>query len=93
MKIILQSDSHQFLNKKLENKKIGLVNFLDQHIRPLSTSSRSCRSLKSFCRWKIKMNVKEFPQDIQHLSLSPKIDQRLLTYLTYENKFASESFV
>jgi hypothetical protein len=92
IKILLQSDTHQFLNKKLENKKIGLLNFLETHRRVLS-SSLSCRSLKSFCRYTIKMHVKRFPQDIKQFSLYPSINDRLLTFLTYENKYAFESFV
>jgi hypothetical protein len=91
IKILLQSDAYQFLNKKLENKKIGFINFFEGNIR--SQRSNSCRSLKSTCRLFIKMHIKQFPDDIKHLSLCPSMTDRLLTYLTYENKFAFESYV
>ena len=91
VKMLLQSDAYQFLNKKLENKKIGFLNFFDTHRRTLT--QRSCRSLKSLCRYAIKMHVKRYPQDIEQFSLNPSITDRLLTFLTYENKYAFESYV
>jgi hypothetical protein len=91
IKVLLQSDAYQFLNKKLENKKIGFINFFDPII--CYQQENSCRSLKSICRLYIKMNIKQFPNDIKHLSLYPSINDQLLTYLTYENKYTFESYV
>jgi hypothetical protein len=84
IKLLLQSDAHQFLNKKLENKKIGFVKFFTQQ-------KNSCRSLKSICRLVIKMRVKQFPNDITQLNLFPAINDRLQYYLIYQNQFAFES--
>ena len=92
MKMLLQSDAYQFLNKKLENKKVGFVNFLETNLRILCNRCSS-RTLKSLCRSTIKMQVKQFPQNIQQFSLLPSMNDRLLTYLTYENKYALESYV
>jgi len=91
IKVLLQSDAYQFLNKKLENKKIGFINFLEPIIR--YQQENSCRSLKSICRLSIKMHIEQFPNDIKHLSLYPSMTDQLLTYLTYENKYAFESYV
>ncbi|UJR26278.1 hypothetical protein I4U23_007618 [Adineta vaga] len=91
IKVLLQSDAYQFLNKKLENKKIGFLNFFDTILR--YQQETSCRTLKSLCRLTIKMHLKQFPNDIKHFSLYPSMTDRLLTYLTYENKYAFESSV
>lgn len=91
IKVLLQSDSYQFINKKLENKKIGFINFFDTILR--YQKENSCRSLKSLCRLTIKMHIKQYPNDIKSLSLYPSINDKLLTYLTYENEYAFESFV
>lgn len=91
IRLLLQSDAYQFLNKKLENKKVGFLNFFETILR--YQCDYSCRSLKSFCRLKIKMSIRQFPNDIKQLSLYPTMTDRLLNYLTYENKFALESFV
>jgi len=89
--MLLQSDAYQFLNKKLENKKIGFINYFDTILR--YQQENSCRSLKSLCRLSIKMHIKQYPNDIKSLSLYPSINDQLLTYLTYENKYAFQSFV
>jgi hypothetical protein len=89
IRVLLQSDAYQFLNKKLENKKIGLVNFFDTILR--FQQENSCRSLKSLCRLSIKMSIKQYPNDIQQLSVYPSLNDQLLNYLTYENKYAFES--
>ena len=86
IKLLLQSDAHQFVNKKLDNKKISFINFLSQQ-------SKSCRSLKSLCRLLIKLQIKQFPNDIKQLSLFPAINDRLQQFLICENQFAFESFV
>ena len=91
MKLLLQSDAYQFVNKKLENKKIGFINFFETIIR--CQQETSCGTLKSLCRLKIKMHVEHFPNDIKHFSIYPSMTDRLLTYLTYENKYAFESYV
>jgi hypothetical protein len=91
IKALLQSDSYQFLNKKLENKKLNFIHFFETILR--YQKENSCRSLKSICRLAIKMRVKQFPNDIKQLSLYPSITDQLLTYLTYENKYAFESYV
>ncbi|CAF1059965.1 unnamed protein product [Adineta steineri] len=91
IKLLLQSDAYQFLNKKLENKKIGFINFFDTILR--YQRETSCRSLKSICRLYIKTHIKQFPDDIKHLSLYPSMNDQLLAYLTYENKYAFESYV
>lgn len=91
IRLLLQSDAYQFLNKKLENKKIGFLNFFETILR--FQRDCSCRSLKTLCRLKIKMSIQHFPNDIKQLALYPTITDRLLNYLTYENKFALESFV
>ncbi|CAF3566755.1 unnamed protein product, partial [Adineta steineri] len=91
IKLLLQSDAYQFLNKKLENKKIGFINFFDTILR--YQRETSCRSLKSICRLYIKTHIKQFPDDIKHLSLYPSMNDQLLAYLTYENKYAFESYM
>ena len=53
----------------------------------------SCRSLKSICRLAIKMHLKQFPNDIKQLPIYPSLTNQLLAYLTYENKYAFESYV
>ncbi|CAF1091010.1 unnamed protein product [Rotaria sordida] len=83
IKLLLRSDEYQFLNKKLENKKIGFMNFFETIIH--YQQENSCRSLKSICRLSIKMHIKQFPDDIKQLSTSPLMNDRLITYLTYEN--------
>ncbi|CAF3984530.1 unnamed protein product [Rotaria sp. Silwood2] len=91
IKVLLQSDEYQFLNKKLENKKIGFINFFETIIH--HQQENSCRSLKSICRLSIKMHIKQFPDDIKQLSTYSSMNDRLLTYLTYENKYIFESNV
>ena len=91
IKLLLQSDAYQFLNKKLESKKIGFINFFETILR--YQQENSCRSLKSICRLAVKTHIKQFPNDIQQLSLCPAMTDQLLTYLTYENKYAFESYV
>lgn len=91
VKLLLQSDGYQFLNKKLENKKLGFVNFFDTVIR--YQQETSCRTLKSLCRLTIKTQVKQFPNDVKHLGAHPPLTDQLLAYLTYENKYAFESYV
>jgi hypothetical protein len=86
IKFLLQNDAHQFLNKKLENKKIGLMKFFSQQ-------KNSCQSLKSICRLVIKMHIKQFPNDIKKLTLFPAINNRLQYFLIYQNQFAFESDV
>jgi predicted SnoaL-like aldol condensation-catalyzing enzyme len=89
IRVLLQSDAYQYLNKKLENKKIGFINFFETILH--YQRENSCRSLKSLCRLSIKMHIKQYPNDIKQLSLYPSINDQLLTYLTYENKYAFES--
>jgi hypothetical protein len=91
IKILLQNDAYQFLNKKLENKKIGFINFLEKNIS--SQQQNTSRSLKSICRLVIKMNIKQYPNDIKQLGLFPSINDQLLNFLIYENQFAFESYV
>ncbi|CAF4746800.1 unnamed protein product, partial [Rotaria socialis] len=91
IKILLQSDQFQFLNKKLENKKIEFLNFFDTIIR--YQQENACRSLKSLCRLSIKTHIKQFPDDIKQLPLHSSTNDRILTYLTYENKYIYESYV
>jgi hypothetical protein len=91
MKILFQSDIYQFLNKKLENKKIGFMNFCEKTI--FYQQQNRCRSLKSICRFNIKMHIKQFPIDIKQLPLFPSINDQLQKFLTYENKFTFESHV
>jgi hypothetical protein len=67
------------------------MNFFDTILR--FQRENSCRSLKSLCRISIKMHMKQFPNDIKQLPLHPSLTDQLLTYLTYENKYAFESFV
>jgi hypothetical protein len=91
IKILLQNDAYQFLNKKLENKKIGFMNFFEKNI--YYQQQNSCRSLKSICRFVIKMNIKKYPNDIKYLTLFPSINERLQNFLIYQNQFAFESHV
>ena len=91
VKFLLQNEAYQFVNKKLENKKVDFLNFFEKNI--LSQQQNSCRSLKSICRLLIKINTKQYPNDIKQLSLFPSIRDQLQIFLTYENKFAFESFV
>ena len=90
IKILLQSEEYQFLNKKLENKKVDFINFFQTIIR--YQHENSCRSLKSICRLSIKTNIKQFPDGIKQLSTYPSMNDRFLTYLTYENKYALDSY-
>ena len=89
--MLLQSDAYQFINKKLENKKIAFLNFLETILH--SPRESSCRSLKSLCRCTIKLHLKQYPDDIKQLTLFPSFTDQLLNYLTYENKYAFESLV
>ena len=89
--MLLQSDAYQFINKKLENKKIAFMNYLESILR--SQREYSCRSLKSLCRVTIKMNLKEYPHDLQQLRFIPSLTDRLFNYLTYENKYTLQSLV
>ena len=91
IKMLLQNEPYQFINKKLENKKYDFINFFEKNI--LYQQQNSCQSLKSICRLVIKMNIKQYPNDIKQLPLFPSINDRLRTFLTYENKFAFESYV
>lgn len=91
IKHLLQSEAFQFLNEKLENKKIGLMHFLEKNI--FAQQEKSCRSLKSICRLVIKMNVKQYPSDIQQLTLIPAISEQLQHFVTYRNQFTYESYV
>jgi hypothetical protein len=91
IKFLLQTDAYQFINKKLENKKIGFINFFEKTI--FSQQQNSCRSLKSLCRFVIKMNIKQYPHDITRLALFPSITDRLQQFLIYENPFALQSYV
>ncbi|CAF4247860.1 unnamed protein product [Rotaria magnacalcarata] len=91
IKVLLQSDEFQFLNKKLENKKIGFLNFFDTIIR--YQHENACRSLKSLCRLTVKTHIKHFPDDIKQLPLHSSANDRILSYLTYENKYTYESYV
>lgn len=67
------------------------MNFFDTVLH--YQKENSCRSLKSICRLSIKMNVKQFPDDIKQLSMYPSMKDQLLKYLTFENKYAFESYV
>jgi len=91
IKILLQNDAYQFLNKKLDNKKINFLNFFEKTI--YSQQQNSCRSLKSICRFVIKMNIKQYPHDIKYLKSFSKINDPLQNYLIYQNQFAFESYV
>lgn len=91
VRLILQSDSHQFVNKKLENKKFDFMHFFERTIS--HQQQNSCRSLKSLCRLVIKIHVNQYPSDIKQLSLYPSINDRLLNFLIYDNKFAFQSYV
>ncbi|CAF1607965.1 unnamed protein product [Rotaria sp. Silwood1] len=89
IKILLKNDAYQFLNKKLENKKIDFIKFLETNI--FYRQRNSCRTLKSICRIYIKMHIKQYPNDIKQLKLFPFINDQLHMFLIYENKFAFES--
>ena len=91
IKVLLQTEAYQFLNKKLENKKFDFMNFFEKNIS--YQQQNSCRSLKSICRIFIKMHIKQYPNDIKQLTVFPVINDQLETFLTYENKFACESYV
>lgn len=91
IKILLQNNLYQFINKKLENKKIDFINFCEKNL--ISQQQNSCRSLKSICRFVIKMNVKQYPHDIKYLTLLPKINGQLKNFLIYQNQFAFESYI
>jgi len=91
IKILLQNDAYQFLNKKLDNKKINFLNFFEKTI--YSQQQNSCRSLKSICRLVIKMHIKQYPNDIKQLTLLPLINDQLPNFLIYENQFALKSYV
>ncbi|UJR22748.1 hypothetical protein I4U23_025780 [Adineta vaga] len=92
IRLILQSDGYQFVNKKLENKKFDFIHFFERNI--LYQQQNVCRSLKSLCRLVIKMRIKQYPTDIKQLSLYPFINDRLLNFLIYNNnKFAFQSYV
>ncbi|CAF1109755.1 unnamed protein product [Adineta steineri] len=91
IKHLLQSDAYQFINKKLENKKIDFINFFERNIT--FQQKNSCRSLKSICRVCIKMHIKQYPNDIKQLPSFPSINERLQDFLTYENKFTFQSYV
>jgi hypothetical protein len=67
------------------------MNFFDTILR--FQRENSCRSLKSLCRLAIKMHIKQYPNDIKQFPLYPSLNDQLLNYLTYENKYAFESFV
>jgi hypothetical protein len=53
IKLLLQNEAYQFVNKKLENKKFDFINFFEKNIS--HQQQNSCRSLKSICRLFIKM--------------------------------------
>ncbi|CAF4220836.1 unnamed protein product, partial [Rotaria sp. Silwood2] len=89
IKILLKNDAYQFLNKKLENKKNDFIKFLETNI--FYRQRNSCRTLKYLCRLSIKMHIKQYPNDIKQLKLFPRINNQLLMFLIYENKFAFES--
>ena len=91
MKQLLQTDAHQFLNHKLENKRVAFIQFLERNLR--AQQRASCQSLKSICRVLIKRTLKHYPSDIQQLTLIPAINDQLHHFLTYENQFAFESYV
>ena len=91
LKQLLQTDAHQFLNHKLENKRVAFIQFLERNLR--AQQRASCRSLKSICRVLIKRTLKHYPSDIQQLTLIPAINDQLHHFLTYENQFAFESYV
>lgn len=93
VRMLLQSDAYQFINKKLENKKFAFINFFENLVRTQRESSSSCQSLKSLCRYTIKMHIKQYPHDIKQLTLFPLLTDQLLNYLTYENKYAFESLI
>lgn len=86
IQMMLKSETYRFLNKKLENKKIDFIKFLETNV--LYRQKKSCRTLKSICRFSIKMHIKQYPTDIKRLSSLPFINSRLQNYLTYSNKFA-----
>ncbi|CAF4666440.1 unnamed protein product, partial [Rotaria magnacalcarata] len=86
---LLKSDAYRFLNKKLENKKVDFIKFLETNICCRQRSS--CRKLKSLCRLSIKMHIKQYPADIKQLSTLPLINDQLETYLIYENKLCFKS--
>jgi len=86
IKLILQNESYQFINQKLENKKIDFIKFFEKNI--CYQQQNSCRSLKSLCRFIIKMNIKQYPNDIKQLRLFPSINNQLQKFLTYDNQFA-----
>ncbi|CAF0936460.1 unnamed protein product [Rotaria sordida] len=89
IKILLKNDAYQFLNKKLENKKIDFIKFLETNI--FYRQRNSCRTLKSICRLSIKMHIKQYPNDIKQLKSFPLINDQLQMFLIYENRFAFES--
>jgi hypothetical protein len=91
IKSLLQNDAYQFVNKKLENIKFDFLNFCERNI--FYQQKNSCRSLKSICRLFIKMHIKQYPNDIKKLTLFPSINDQLQSFLTYENKFACQSYV
>lgn len=89
VRTLVPSEAHQFVNKKLENKKFEFMNFIERTV--VYQQRNCCRSLKSLCRLTIKMNLKRFPQDIQALPSYPPINSRLQSYLAYSNPFAFQS--
>lgn len=88
LKVVLQSENFQFLNKKLENRRVGFLNFVENLFRV-----RSVRTLKSFCRSTIKMEMKFYPENVERLSIGRQLNERLRSFLTFDNKFAFDSFV
>ena len=82
IKILLQSDAYQFLNKKLETKKNDFLNFLEKNI--CYPQQNSCRSLKSICRLLIKMHIKQYPNDIKQLIIFPTISDHLQNFFNLQ---------
>lgn len=85
VRCFLHDDAHRFLLKKLQNNSLGFLSFLERQL-----FSRRCRSLKSICRQRIKMQIQHFPTDIQQLRLLARMTTQLQTFLIYDNQFVLE---
>ncbi|CAF0758676.1 unnamed protein product [Didymodactylos carnosus] len=89
IKNLLQMEAYQFINKKLENKKVGFIQFIETIDKKYGQNMKPS-TLKSLCRYRIKMCLKQFPIDIRQLNMS--ISENLQKYLSYDNKYIFESY-
>ena len=83
--------TYQFINRKLENKKSNLINFMEKTI--IYQQKNTCRSLKSLCRIVIKTNLRQYPDDVKQLTLYSTMNEQLQNFLVFSNPFVFESTV